>query len=604
MFRTTRYLCLSWITLLCVGSPVTYAMGSTPVTSFSTVSFVETERWPVSFSEEGVHVTVSPDIPDAVSHALTLYSPAQNTIIVADKILIKGVNRYLTDVFVNNTKVALRKDGRFFYEVSLPKIGENLVWVSLISPDFKVTAIPLRVVRLKALEGESPVTSNYVLLANSPYVAQTAKWTLKTAVTRETLADAIFAYQKDLTDAKTFPTDSKSPKVAQVLGAGLMTSYPDGSFKPEQTVKLVDYIVGIVRLLKLSPKNYEKVALPYQDVAKDHWTTPYIQALYGEGLLPSGTQLQLGQPLTFQTFADLWILLPGVQSNLQASYAAKKSAISQDAMRTAVSATVLQVHALRTEIAKTRRLELGFPAEGAVVSQPELVLRGRVFPPETIKLNQKPLVPSADGSFSVSVSLAQPGTHAMRLDASFATLVRTVTYTPGYADMTGHWAAHTAAKFAQLGWRFDNGPDFLPRQYVTRLELARVLNQIFKPASSANFDLKDVAENDRAVVASVLSEGFMSLHQGLFVGQNPASKAEVAIVLQRALGLPKAAPVALFSDVPATHWAVSEIAALVSANMITAGGYFAPSRAITRAELVALLAKVPAVKSKIDAPIL
>jgi hypothetical protein len=603
MFWMTRYMFFLLIMLFFVGSPMTYSMGASPVVSLSSTPFAETETWPVSFSEEGVQVKVSTAVPAAVSHALTLYEPVQNTMTFSDKIRIKGVNRYLTDVFVNNTKMTLRKDGRFFYDQPLLKIGENWVWVNLISPDFKVTAIPLRVVRLKGLDGESLLTSNYTLLANSPYVENVTKWTLKTPMTREALAEAIFAYKKDLPEQKRFPTDSKNMKVAKVADAGFMTSYPDGSFKPEQSIKMVDYVVTIARLLNLNTKNYDTLVLPYKDVVTDHWTTPYVRALYGEGLLPSGNHLQLGQTLTFQLFADLWTMIPGVKADLDILYFTKNPIMTREIMREAVSATVLHVNVLRAEIAKNRRLELFSPSEGQVVYHPEIRLRGRVFPPETIRINQVPVIPSSDGSFSITLPLDNIGTHALRLNASFATLSRRVTYTPGYADMTGHWAGHTAAKFAQLGWRFDADSTFSPRKHVTRLELATLLNQIFQPTpATGNRVFKDVADDDTGVVETVVSEGWMALHQGLFLGQQEASKAEVAIVLKRTLQLPQSeTPNAVYKDVPSTHWAAAEIEALVSANILTAGGVFSPSRAITRAELLSFLAKVPVINAKLEA---
>ena len=602
MFWMTRSVCMLWISLFFVASSMTYAMGSSPIVPLGATSFVAAETWPIVFSEEGVQVTVSTDVPDAISHALTLYETLQNTLTFSDKILIKGVNRYLTDIFVNNTKMVLRKDGRFFYDQPSLKIGENWVWVNLISPDLKVTAIPLRIVRLKAIEGESLLTSNYTLLANSPYVASATKWTLKTPLTREALAEAIFAYKKDLPEQKDFPTDSKNTKVAKVVDAGFMTHYPDGSFKPEQSIKMVDYVVTIVRLLNLNTKNYDKVVLPYQDLVTDHWTTPYVRALYGEGLLPSATQLQLGKTLNFQLFADLWTMIPGVKADLNLLSATKTPVIPKESMREAVSATVLHAKALRADVAKKSRLELFSPTEGEVVYHPEIRLRGRVSPPETIRINQVPVRPSSDGSFAVTLPLENLGTQELQLNTSFATLSRRVTYVRGYADMTGHWAGHTAAKFAKLGWRFDAGATFLPRKRVTRLELATLLNQIFQPTpATANMSFKDVSDEHKLLVETVVSQGWMSLHQGLFLGQKTASKAEVAIVFTRALQLPQSeTPNTVYKDVPSTHWVAAEVEALVSANILTAGGSFSPYRSMTRAELIALLAKIPVIKAKLE----
>jgi hypothetical protein len=177
-----------------------------------------------------------------------------------------------------------------------------------------------------------------------------------------------------------------------------------------------------------------------------------------------------------------------------------------------------------------------------------------------------------------------------------------VGYTPGYSDMGGHWAGNTVAKFAQLGWSFDKSSLFLPHKEVTRLDLALLFDVMFKPsATTENLLIKDSSQENNAAIQRILSQGWMSLHQGLFLGDVAASKAEVAIVLRRALALTKPEiATELFFDVPATHWAATDIAALASANILTPGGSFSPSRAITRAELVALLAKVPAIKIKLE----
>jgi hypothetical protein len=142
--------------------------------------------------------------------------------------------------------------------------------------------------------------------------------------------------------------------------------------------------------------------------------------------------------MTFQTFSDCWVRLPGVENTLRSLSATKAGAFSQEEMRKAVSATVVHVNVLRTESTKSRRLELFSPAEGATVSQGDIVVRGRIFPLETVHINHQPLVPSADGSFSLRLTLDKPGSHAIRVTSSFASVARMVGYTPGYSDMGGH----------------------------------------------------------------------------------------------------------------------------------------------------------------------
>jgi hypothetical protein len=608
MFGMTKYTLLSATAIALISSSTVHAMGVEPITkipeSIETSDIASTTNPDTqhTFSQDGVHVTVSHVVPENIAPALTIYSPEQHTKTLSNKILIKGVNRYLTDIFINNSKVSLRQDGRFFYDASLPKIGENIIWLSLISPNFDVTIIPLRVTKLRSVDGNLGKASIYSRMANSRYVDISTDISLATVITREAFAAAIFAYKKTLPAAHTKLSDSDNPKVAQVVDAGLMTAFPDGSFKPKQPVKMVDYLVGIVRLLNLDIQKYESVALPYTNLSKSHWTTPYAQALYAEGYLASSNTLLLSETLTFKTFSDYFSRLPGVIAELENRIETEPTPLSEDAIRDAVSATVLQVNELRTAIAKSQKLEIKYPAEETILYQPTVTVEGRVFPIEEIKLNHTPVIPSADGSFKVRVELEKVGKHAIRVSSSFGTAVRLVTYTPGYSDMAGHWAGNTAAQFAQLGWRFDYEPTFSPHKTVTRLELTLLLNRIFSPpASTENMTILDIPEDKQERVRSAVSQGWLSLRNGRFFGNAAASKAEVAVVLRRVLDLPKTdTPESHFVDVTKTHWAAADIDALVSASLLSPGGYFSPSRAISRAELVALLAKVPTIKAKAE----
>lgn len=581
--------------------PLTYAMGSPPVESPSQVSEQPHIAFPFSLTEQGVSVVVSPVVPDAFSHAVTLYSPEKDHVVFADKVLVKGVNRYLTDVFVNNTRVSVRKDGRFFYNVSLPKFGQNLVWIQVLTPDFRILSLPIYVTRLQAL-GEDRTTSDAVLLSNSRYAVTSNVLALKMPLRRDTLAEAIFTYKNAVPDSSSLPKDTPNPKVAKVVASKWMTGFPDGSFKPDQPVKLIDYIVTLVHTLNLDPKKYETVVLPYQDVPLDHWTTPYIRAAYAEQLIPSSSQLHVSQVLTYQHFVSLWPRVPGVRAELDALVQGRPQTLSQVAIRQSLSAAVVQVNTLRGEVAKAARFELITPEDNTTVYQSTVSLRGRVYPLSKVQVNSQQVVPSMDGTFSAVVTLDKPGTHVIRLSTSFADIVRKVVYVPGYQDMTGHWAGKTSAAFAQLGWRFDDAPAFEPRKPVTRLEMAVMMDKLFfAPATTLNVTMKDVPESYRDVVRRVVAAGWLSTYQDRFYGQQNASKAEMAVVLRRALKIdrPETVTAVVFLDVPTQHWSAPDVAALVSANVLTPGGRFDPSRSITRAEFIAILAKVPVIQSRI-----
>ncbi|WP_337101055.1 tandem-95 repeat protein [Paenibacillus sp. YIM B09110] len=81
---------------------------------------------------------------------------------------------------------------------------------------------------------------------------------------------------------------------------------------------------------------------------------------------------------------------------------------------------------------------------------------------------------------------------------------------------------------------------------------------------------------------------------GTFRPNGDVTRAEVAALLYRLMKLDSGAGSAnVFTDVPATHWAVKEINAVAAAGIMTGyeGGTFHPGSVMTRAEMAAVLAK-------------
>jgi|GEM_PF-5100551 len=138
---------------------------------------------------------------------------------------------------------------------------------------------------------------------------------------------------------------------------------------------------------------------------------------------------------------------------------------------------------------------------------------------------------------------------------------------------------------------------FKPAGSITRVQLAVFLGRAFDlPISPApQLDYADVSSDYWAAgyIEAVTKLGIMGEYPGkpgYFYAKKKVSRADLASALARAAGLPLPASVpAVFSDVPADHWAAAEIAALSTQGVLTGdpnlGEKFGPTKPASRAQL-------------------
>ncbi|MDO3411282.1 DUF5011 domain-containing protein [Saccharibacillus sp. CPCC 101409] len=173
-----------------------------------------------------------------------------------------------------------------------------------------------------------------------------------------------------------------------------------------------------------------------------------------------------------------------------------------------------------------------------------------------------------------------------------------------FTDTAGHWAESGIRQAAARGIvkGYADGT-FRPSGAVTRAEFVAMLARTLIPSESSGKEaalpaFKDVgairawAKSD---IAQAYALGWIQGDAGgAFRPNAPITRAEMAVVLSRALGLPAGGQATAFNDaasIPA--WARPAAAALNEAGLIQGrtGGKFAPGESATRAEVVQLLMK-------------
>ncbi|MGE8033469.1 S-layer homology domain-containing protein [Lysinibacillus sp. NPDC093692] len=164
-----------------------------------------------------------------------------------------------------------------------------------------------------------------------------------------------------------------------------------------------------------------------------------------------------------------------------------------------------------------------------------------------------------------------------------------------YTDVAkGYWAFSEIQSLynKSLIKGYENGT-FKPEASITRAEAATIIARALNLTTSKESNFKDVSKDHYAYssIAAVEQAGIIKGQEvGKFNPNGKLSRAEMSAILTRAFKLTGSGKVN-FTDVKSTHWAYSDIQALV-ANNLTSGfpdNTFRPNSQITRAEFSSFL---------------
>lgn len=85
---------------------------------------------------------------------------------------------------------------------------------------------------------------------------------------------------------------------------GIVDGYPDGSFKPGNTVNKVEFLKMLINAMDVDV-NPEIGYLPFDDVDKDHWFAPYVQFAYRRNLIDTeGRKFNPQEEMTRENVAE------------------------------------------------------------------------------------------------------------------------------------------------------------------------------------------------------------------------------------------------------------------------------------------------------------
>lgn len=250
--------------------------------------------------------------------------------------------------------------------------------------------------------------------------------------------------------------------------------------------------------------------------------------------------------------------------------------------------------------------QLDAKVKNGIVYDAEFQLSGRTEPNSELTIRQSTVSADQKGRFATTVQLS-PGKNTIFISQNQQQSKVVVYLVTGYADLNTHWIKESAAKLRTAGI-LDKQTELKPKQAVTRVELARILQRIYsyKQPEPVQYipDIEDT-DADYAAIQAVVSQGVIQLEEnsGCFRPSTAMSRAQVMVALIRTIHpeVPKTYSGRLkFRDLAQKPWAKPYIAVALEYNILSPARRFYPDRLMTREELIPILMKTPVVKKLLE----
>lgn len=256
------------------------------------------------------------------------------------------------------------------------------------------------------------------------------------------------------------------------------------------------------------------------------------------------------------------------------------------------------------------------PQEGSIVYDEIIPVRGSAKNSNSIFVQQERAVIQPDGQFAGYAKLFRPGKNQIIVQAydsgggmleNSVSVIKLVTF----PDIQEHSARREIEYLATLGivQAYPHTNIFAPDKNISRAELAALLVRIrqYPISYSETAVFSDVKATFWAYdyIEAASKYGLVEGYPGnIYKPQNNITRAEAVAMLVRFANIPVSkVEQAVDLDVSEKHWAVEYIAAFKSAGLTPASWQqerFYPSRPITRAEVCAILARIPEINRSIE----
>ena len=382
----------------------------------------------------------------------------QDTVTSKSTLTIRGKNLLQTPLFINDNLQRIRGNGDFYTEYSLNKYGHNSVFITVLTPDNKYFTIEKQIFKLYSPSDIHLYDTNkdaYVQFFNSAYLNNSNfNKKLSDPFTRSDLAYFITQLNNENLEKKTITYDFSdvpsslwsAPYIFYVTSNDIMAEYQDGLFRPNNQITKSEYLLTITRALGITiPDTVPN--LPYKDIDINHWSSKFVYAALKEGLISNAVNLYPQQGLTVANFIALAIRIPGVQEKITQVNSDSIVTTKEKNKYDFYTPIYANIKDQQIKMREAKKILVDSPSEYEVVFDNEITFKGRVYPPQTIKINNNKIQTNIIGEFQKTVPLEE-GVNKFFIAANDSESEFHIHKLTSYKDLTDHWIKKPAAKAA------------------------------------------------------------------------------------------------------------------------------------------------------------
>lgn len=522
-----------------------------------------------------------------------------------NKYIIRGFNKEISQVLIQNTKIPVNSYGNFYYELTLKHPETYHIPITFITKYNKHFTVYRTIQKLKTplnLEQYKHEKKNIVNFYNSP-LAIPDKNNLNEPITR-----AEFAYFLYILTNHTPISNSKitndfwaTPYITHAIKNKWMNTFPDNTFYPHKALTKLDYLISILKITSHPTKQTE-------EWSKD-WISNIINTGQKNKLVTTISKDTINQTMNWAELVQETKHYPDMQQTLRQTTIKKLTEVPPLPIKIKTRiATLLQKNTFNKE---NPELYLDKFKDINITYTPQYPLNGQIYPPSEVNINYQVIPVDKQGFFSTNLNLKN-GKNTISISTKKETTNFNIFLIPIPEDIQHHWIKDAASKLIFSG--IINVQDqFQPKSHVKREDLANLLYSIFQeniertePNSKENTDDKE--ENNITTYSTqinkILNKNIMSLDENnQFNPDKTLTRAEALSAVIRASNIPLQTNDTQnhYWDIHSTHWVAPYIKTAINHNIIsTKQQHFYPNRLINKAELHALISKIPAIQEKIN----
>jgi S-layer homology domain/Glucodextranase, domain B len=489
-------------------------------------------------------------------------SPDDKLVTNATSILVQGrvsTPSTISKLEINNMVANVSDVGGFEMSVPISTMGKHLIVVRATDTTGKTEERQIRVVKMAQF---TDVPTNHWAVTPIQQLATagliegypTGAFQPERALSRAELA-TLLVKSKGIDSGpvagkifKDVPVSHWAAKsIKDAVAMGLVTGYPDRTFKPNNKISRTEGVVVLARFGELQQQNMLTANI-YPDVSTRSWASPFIAAAKTAGLLD-----YIGN----NNFEPRRVLT-------------RAEAVEMLAKTTYV----------RAKLDNLMDWTVGFVPETAKTAVAAVPITGQ---------------PVAN-----VVGLPVPGQGASVMPSGAE-----------FSDIPDNFWASNSVKYIAAAGIMKGYPDgtFKPNKIVSRADLASILVKArripVKQVVATQYS--DVSKQNPAApyIKAAVSTGYLTGRKGSkFEPNKGASRAEAVAALVKfdKMEVPTGLREGPFSDMKARDWSSKYVAAAKDAGMLEflQGDNFEANKSITRAELAEMIAKTSFGQAKID----